>query len=63
MAIDRTPDNWTVEIDVAVAGSGGCGLTAGIAAAQNGMESHRVIAGSPGWKDLPNTATAKPTGS
>jgi fumarate reductase flavoprotein subunit len=38
MAIDRDPENWTFETDVAVVGSGGCGLTAGIAAAQGGVE-------------------------
>ena len=38
MAIDRETENWTFETDVAVVGSGGCGLTAGIAAAQGGVE-------------------------
>jgi fumarate reductase flavoprotein subunit len=39
MAIDRDTTNWTFETDVAVAGSGGCGLTAAIAAAQGGSEA------------------------
>jgi fumarate reductase flavoprotein subunit len=39
MAIDRDTTNWTFETDVAVAGSGGCGLTAAIAAAQGGAEA------------------------
>jgi fumarate reductase flavoprotein subunit len=38
MTIDRDSNNWTFETDVVVVGSGGCGLTAGIAAAQGGME-------------------------
>ena len=39
MTIDRDTTNWTFETDVAVAGSGGCGLTAAIAAAQGGAEA------------------------
>ena len=39
MAIDRGMTNWTFETDVAVVGSGGCGLTAAIAAAQGGAEA------------------------
>lgn len=39
MAIDRDTVNWTFETDVAVVGSGGCGLTAAIAAAQGGAET------------------------
>jgi len=39
MAIDRNTANWTFETDVAVVGSGGCGLTAAIAAAQGGAEA------------------------
>ncbi|UCG25677.1 MAG: FAD-dependent oxidoreductase, partial [Chloroflexota bacterium] len=39
MAIDRDTTNWTFETDVAVVGSGGCGLTAAIAAAQGGVEA------------------------
>ena len=39
MAIDRDTTNWTFETDVAVVGSGGCGLTAAIAAAQGGAEA------------------------
>ncbi len=38
MAIDRDTTNWTFETDVAVVGSGGCGLTAALAAAQGGVE-------------------------
>ncbi len=38
MAIDRNLNDWTFETEVAVVGSGGCGLTAGIAAAQEGAE-------------------------
>ncbi len=38
MAIDRDIQTWTFETDVVVVGSGGCGLTAGIAAAQRGVE-------------------------
>ena len=39
MTIDRNTTNWTFETDVAVVGSGGCGLTAAIAAAQGGAEA------------------------
>jgi len=39
MAIDRDTTNWTFETDVVVVGSGGCGLTAAIAAAQSGVEA------------------------
>jgi fumarate reductase flavoprotein subunit len=39
MPIDRDTKNWTFETDVAVVGSGGCGLTAAIAAAQGGVEA------------------------
>ena len=39
MAIDRDTRNWTFETEVAVVGSGGCGLTAAIAAAQGGAET------------------------
>jgi fumarate reductase flavoprotein subunit len=39
MAIDRNVKDWTFETDVAVVGSGGCGLTAAIAAAQGGAEA------------------------
>lgn len=39
MAIDRDISNWTFETDVVVVGSGGCGLTAAIAAGQNGVEA------------------------
>lgn len=39
MPIDRDTNNWTFETDVAVVGSGGCGLTAAIAAAQGGAEA------------------------
>lgn len=38
MAIDRDINRWTFTTDVAIVGSGGCGLTAAIAAAQNGVE-------------------------
>ena len=39
MPIDRDTENWTFETDVVVVGSGGCGLTAAIAAAQSGVEA------------------------
>jgi fumarate reductase flavoprotein subunit len=39
MTIDRDTQNWTFETDVVVVGSGGCGLTAAIAAAQGGVEA------------------------
>ncbi len=39
MAIERDRGNWTFETDIAVVGSGGCGLTAAIAAAQGGVEA------------------------
>jgi fumarate reductase flavoprotein subunit len=39
MTIDRDTTNWTFETDVVVVGSGGCGLTAAIAAAQSGVEA------------------------
>ena len=38
MAIDRNLKDWTFETEIVVVGSGGCGLTAGIAAAQGGAE-------------------------
>ena len=38
MTIDRDTSRWTFETDVAVVGSGGCGLTAALAAAQDGAE-------------------------
>ena len=38
MSIKKTPAQWTFVTDVAVVGSGGCGLTAAIAAAQAGAE-------------------------
>ena len=39
MAIDRDTKNWTFETDIAVVGSGGCGLAAALAAAQSGVEA------------------------
>ena len=39
MAIDRNVKDWSFETDVAVVGSGGCGLTAALAAAQAGAEA------------------------
>ena len=39
MPIDRDTENWTFETDVAVVGSGGCGLVAAVAAAQGGAET------------------------
>ena len=39
MTIDRDTKNWTFETDVAIVGSGGCGLTAAMAAAQGGVEA------------------------
>jgi fumarate reductase flavoprotein subunit len=39
MPIDRDTKNWTFETDVAIVGSGGCGLAAAIAAAQGGVEA------------------------
>lgn len=39
MAIERDTNNWTFETDIAVAGSGGCGLAAALAAAQSGVEA------------------------
>ncbi len=38
MTIDRNPTQWTFETDIAVVGSGGCGLVAAIAAAQSSAE-------------------------
>lgn len=38
MGIQVAPEQWTFETDVAVVGSGGCGLAAAIAAAQGGVE-------------------------
>ncbi len=38
MKIDRDTTRWTFETDVVVVGSGGCGLTAALAAAQGGAE-------------------------
>ena len=38
MSIDRDTSNWSFDTDVVVVGSGGCGLTAAIAAAQEGVE-------------------------
>lgn len=38
MKVDRDTTRWTFETDVAVVGSGGCGLTAALAAAQGGAE-------------------------
>jgi fumarate reductase flavoprotein subunit len=39
MPIERNSNNWTFETDVAVIGSGGCGLTAAMAAALGGVEA------------------------
>jgi fumarate reductase flavoprotein subunit len=39
MAIDRDTKKWTFETDVAVVGSGGCGLAAALAVAQSGVEA------------------------
>lgn len=39
MAIDRNLGDWSFETDVVVVGSGGCGLAAGMAAAQGGVEA------------------------
>ena len=39
MSIDRNVNNWSFETDIVVVGSGGCGLTAGIAAALGGVEA------------------------
>jgi fumarate reductase flavoprotein subunit len=38
MSIERDTGNWSFETDVIIVGSGGCGLTAAIAAAQGGVE-------------------------
>jgi flavocytochrome c len=38
MTIDRDISNWSFDTDVVVVGSGGCGLTAAIAAAQKDVE-------------------------
>ncbi|RMF80806.1 MAG: FAD-dependent oxidoreductase, partial [Chloroflexi bacterium] len=38
MPIERDNGQWSFDTDVVVVGSGGCGLTAGIAAAQGGVE-------------------------
>ncbi|HSG17288.1 MAG TPA: FAD-dependent oxidoreductase [Anaerolineae bacterium] len=53
MTIDRNTTNWTFETDIAVVGSGGCGLTAAIAAAQGGAE---VIVFEKQERPLSNTA-------
>jgi fumarate reductase flavoprotein subunit len=39
VAIDRDTKKWTFETDIAVVGSGGCGLAAALAAAQSGVEA------------------------
>ncbi|HID53001.1 MAG TPA: FAD-dependent oxidoreductase [Anaerolineae bacterium] len=39
MAIDRNTSDYSFRTDVVVVGSGGCGLTAALAAAQNGVEA------------------------
>jgi fumarate reductase flavoprotein subunit len=39
MAIDRDTKKWTFETDIAVVGSGGCGLAAALAVAQSGVEA------------------------
>jgi fumarate reductase flavoprotein subunit len=38
MSIDRNIDDWSFATDIVVVGSGGCGLTAAMAAAQQGIE-------------------------
>lgn len=38
MTIERDTNNWSFETDIVIVGSGGCGLTAAIAAAQAGVE-------------------------
>jgi fumarate reductase flavoprotein subunit len=38
MNIDRNVDEWSFSMDIVVVGSGGCGLTAALAAAQQGVE-------------------------
>ncbi len=38
MGIERSTDQWSFETDVVVVGSGGCGLTAALAAAEGGVE-------------------------
>lgn len=51
--IDRDTTNWTFETDIAVVGSGGCGLTAALAAAQGGVE---VVVFEKQARPLSNTA-------
>lgn len=38
MGIERNTDQWSFDTDVVVVGSGGCGLTAALAAAEGGVE-------------------------
>ncbi|NCF67219.1 MAG: FAD-dependent oxidoreductase [Chloroflexi bacterium] len=38
MGVDRDTNNWSFDTDIVVVGSGGCGLTAAIAAAQRDVE-------------------------
>ncbi len=51
--IDRDTGNWTYETEVAVVGSGGCGLVAAMAAAQQGRE---VVVFEKQVRPLSNTA-------
>ena len=39
MSIQRETGSWSFETDVAIVGSGGCGLTAAMAAAHGGVEA------------------------
>jgi fumarate reductase flavoprotein subunit len=39
MSIERDNGDWSFETDIVIIGGGGCGLTAAVAAAQNGVEA------------------------